>query len=104
MNMNRRQLETAAIDAHQAGDDWATFWHRYGPHAIALEPHDRQRFRRLVRTLSHLLTCGDVAGMTAVGDAAPWEADDEPAYPASDDRTNARCLWRPATEAGRATA
>jgi hypothetical protein len=88
-------LEQLAIQAHRADDTWATFWRHYGPLVIALEPHDRQRFHRLIRRLTSLVATGDTDGMTAVGDSALREEGDGPAFPVvSDTETQARCLWR----------
>ena len=99
--LTRTQLEQAAIRAHAAGDDWTTFWDRYR-HAIALaETWNQQRFHRLVRRLSYLVTCGDLDGVVPIdaGFNMPmaWELglDDLPAYPAFDDGRVARCLWSP---------
>ena len=103
--MNERtRLERAAIAGHAAGTSWSTFWTRHGAEVGQAEPWDNVAYRRLVNRLSHLLVCGNADGMTAAGDAAPWEQDDEPSYPASDDRTAARLLWSPAAQAGRAQA
>ena len=67
-----------------------------GQDAIALEPHDRQRFKRLTDRLLCLVTTGDLDGQVPVGDGVePWERDDvqhEQDAP-SDTRTAARCLW-----------
>ena len=78
VTQNREQLESAAVVAHARGDTWATFWRRYGPLVIALEPHDRERFHSLVRRLPALVTAGDTHGMLPAGDPAPWEANDVP--------------------------
>ncbi len=96
MNMNTKQLEQLAIDAHERGLSWCDFWDTHR-HAIALcEPFDRGRFHRLVRRLSHLVSCGDLDGHRPAGDPEPWELDDEGAYPVvSDSETAARCLWQP---------
>ena len=92
--MTRKELEAAAVAAHTDGTDWTAFWDRYR-HAIALcEPFDRGRFHRLVRRLSHLVSCGDLDGHRPAGDPEPWELDDEGAYPVvSDSETAARINW-----------
>ncbi len=85
----RQYFERAAIDAHKAGQTWPEFWKRYGDSVRHLEPYDRQRFRRLVRRLSHLLTCGNTDGMEPISTGMlwgePWDVDDAEA---ADLRTN----------------
>ncbi len=79
-SLTRRQLERAAIGAHAAGTTWHDFWRQYGPHAIALEPYDRHRFRRLIRRLTALVAAGDTDGSEPIdaGFNVPmqWELDD----------------------------
>ena len=75
-------LERAALDAHGKNRTWDTFWARHGADVRQAEPWDRQRFRRLVSRLLHLLTTGDPAGQFGVGDPDapnPWEEDDQQA-------------------------
>ena len=95
MNMSTKQLEQLAIDAHSRGVSWCEFWDTHR-HAIALcEPFDRGRFHRLVRRLSHIVSCGDLDGERPAGD---WFADDGDPVPVpiiSDTETAARCLWSP---------
>ena len=93
MSTTRKQLETAAIQAHRRGDDWKTFWPTVAADVSAMEPWDRDAFHKLVRRLSYLLTCGDCDGVVPVGDGDPWEADDVPQYPASDNATAACVNW-----------
>ena len=91
----RTRLERLAIDAHHRGDTWAMFWEQHR-HAVGMiEPYDRAAYHRIVARLSHIVTCGDVDGMTAAGD---WEHDDAQAVPVpiiDDTTTAARCLWSP---------
>ena len=95
--LSRAELEAVAVAAHRAGQDWGTFWRHYGPHAIALEPHDRHRFKQLLRRLTALVAAGDIDGMDSASDPAPWLADDvQAAYPASDSETSARFDWQAA--------
>ena len=95
--MNVTQLERTAIDAHQAGMTWGQFWDQHGAAICAAEPHDRQRFTRLVRRLLALLTSGNLDGAQAVGDdnAIPGELDDQPGPDAT---KAARCLWPAASD------
>ena len=87
-------LEAAAVAAHRAGDTWDTFWRQYGPHAITIEPHDRHRFQRLLRRLTALVAAGDLDGMDAASDPAPWEQDDSAGCAVvSDTETHARVDW-----------
>jgi hypothetical protein len=93
MNQSMQALERLAIDAHKQGIGWEQFWTEHGAQARALEPWSRQRFKRLVDRLLALLTSGDLAGMTAVGDDdPPWERDNDQAKPA-DVGTQARFDW-----------
>ena len=51
---------------------------------------DLSRRSALARRLSLLVVAGDLDGDRPAGEADPWLADDEPVYPAADDRTAAR--------------
>ncbi len=93
--MNRKELETAAIDAHQGGRTWPEFWPTVAGDVAALEL-DYYARGQLIHRLVGLVASGDTDGMTAAGDAAPWEAGDQAAYPAADDTTVARLLWNQA--------
>jgi hypothetical protein len=43
----------------------------------AAEPHCRERFRKLVNRLLHILLCGDLDGQHPAGDGLqPWDRDD----------------------------
>ena len=91
-------LERSAPAAHRRGERWKTFWQAHAQAIRQAEPWNRQRFRRLVDRLLALVTSGDTAGMTAVGDDdLPWERDDvaQAQVLACDTQTNARCLWTP---------
>jgi hypothetical protein len=92
--MTRRDLEHLALAAHARDERWATFWPTVAADVAAIEPYDRDAYRRLVNRLSHLLTCGDVDGLVPVGD---WFTDDVQSVPlvVDDVTTNARCLWAP---------
>ena len=83
MTKETRALERAAVAAHQAGTTWGTFWRQYGPHVIALEPHDRRRFHRLRQRLLGLVVSGDVDGSLPIDTGwerpCQWEIDDSPA-------------------------
>jgi len=108
--MNRRELEKAAIDAHNRGMSWSVFWPTIAQAVAAAAGQaatpwgrDNAAHRRIVARLSHLLTCGDVDGMTAAGDVAPWQPNNDPPMvpmvPIIDDTTTtARCLWSPTAE------
>jgi len=80
MSTNRRALERAAIAAHRDGMTWRDFWPTVASDVAAAEPWDRDAYRRIVRRLSHLLTCGDMDRMEPAGDGwprpCPWELDD----------------------------
>ena len=93
MSTNRRHLEAAAIDAHEAGDDWATFWRQYGQHVTALEPDDYFARGQFVHRLVGLVVSGDADGQRPAGDRLPWSDSEPPSYPATDDATVARLLW-----------
>ena len=75
--MNRQQLETAAIDAHQAGMTWAEFWQTIAPSVAEAEPCDRQAYKGLVARLTALVTADDLDGMEPIANAwprpEPWE-------------------------------
>jgi hypothetical protein len=92
--MTAKQLERRAVAAHRAGDTWNQFWERHGAEVCAAEPHNHQRFGRLVRCLLPLVASGDTDGMTAVGDdgTIAWEIDDNAAKPA-DAGNAARIDW-----------
>ena len=100
MNVTRT-LEQAAMDAHRRGDDWATFWQMYAEQVRQVEPVNRQRYRKLVNRLLHLLTTGEASGQQPIdvgmlwGQAEPWLLDDDQAEPASpsDTSTAALCNW-----------
>lgn len=95
--LTRQQLEQAAVRANANGDTWPTFWQAYGPHAVALEPHDRGRFHRLVRRLTTLVAAGDTDGERPLDNPfAPWEevdAQTAPVLKPNDTYTQARIDW-----------
>ncbi len=95
-----KRLEQAAIAAHATGTSWVEFWPSVATDVAQAEPHDARRYHRLVRRLVGLVASGDTDGQTAAGDHPPPEADDPPVYPATDDTTQARCLWQPGRQAG----
>lgn len=79
--MNERtRLERIALDAHRRGLSWSEYWPTVALDVAQAEPHDRAAYRRLVRRLSHLLTCGDLDGATPISTGTlwgePWEQDD----------------------------
>ncbi len=84
-------LETKAIAGHTKGQSWETFWQLHGDQVKAAEPYNNQRFRRLVRKLSHLLLCGEASGQFGVGDGdpEPWVRDDDVAGVDDDSATAA---------------
>ncbi len=92
MSKEERALERAALDAHRRGDTWATFWASHAEQVRAVEPYDRDAYRRLVSRLLALVVSGDLDGQEPAGDAMPWTVDDDAGKPA-DVRTQARCLW-----------
>ena len=77
-----RTLERHARACHARGIGWNDFWEQHGAEVCQAEPHNRQRFGRLVRRLLSLVTSGDCDGQTPIptgllwGDAEPWELDD----------------------------
>ena len=99
--MNATQtLERAALAAHRAGWKWNQFWDEHGGDVCRAEPHNRQRFQRLVRRLLSLVASGDTDGMEPAG--APWLDDDHAEHPKpADVGTVARIDW---TAAGVTTA
>ena len=96
--MTAKDLEIAAIQAHSASMTWADFWPTVAGDlaALGLDYCARGQF---VHRLVGLVVSGDVDGQRAAGDFQPWQVDEPPAYPASDDRTVARLLWQPGQEA-----
>jgi hypothetical protein len=96
VNTTVKHLERQALAAHQDGQTWATFWEQHGAAVCRAEPHNRQRFGRLVRRLLHLLTSGEESGMEPAGE--PWLDDDARPNPVSpnDTRTAARIDWQAA--------
>ena len=80
-SMTRTHLERLATAAHRRGDTWAAFYPTVAADVAALEPWDRQAYRRLVRRLSRLLTCGDLDGQP-IANSWPrpeeWELPDHP--------------------------
>ena len=66
--MNERtRLEQAAIAAHEAGMTWPEFWEVHRHTVGKIEPHDRQRFHRLVARLTALVAAGDLDGQPIDG-------------------------------------
>ena len=74
--MTQAELERAAVEAHNRGEAWASFWARVGDEVRRAEPWNAQRYRRLFHKLLALLTSGDDDGTYPPGDDAPWETDD----------------------------
>jgi hypothetical protein len=76
-----RTLESAALRAHRRGIGWTDFWQEHGAAVCQAEPHNRQRFQRLVRRLLALVSSGDLDGQQPIpqgvlwGMAEPWEVD-----------------------------
>lgn len=70
-----RRLEKAAVEAHQAGTRWSTFWEQHRHEVGTLEPYDRRAYHRLVRRLSYLVSCGDLDGAEPIdgGYARPFD-------------------------------
>ena len=97
--MNRRELERIAIDANRCGLSWSEFWPTVAANVAALKLDYFAR-GQLVHRLVALVASGDADGQRAAGDFQPWQVDEPPAYPASDDRTIARLLW-PSPETAR---
>jgi hypothetical protein len=95
MNTTVKHLERAALVAHQAGLPWSDFWQEHGAAVCRAEPHNRQRFQRLVRMLLHLVASGDPSGMEPAGE--PWLLDDTTTMPVvADTGTAARIDWQAA--------
>lgn len=90
--MSTKQLERSAIRAYARGVGWSEFWAEHGGAVCRAEPHNRQRFQRLVRRLLALLTSGDCDGMEPAGE--PWLLDEQAQAVAMDDTTTAaRIDW-----------
>jgi len=75
-----RTLECAAIQAHRAGLSWGDFWTANADAIRQAEPHNRQRFQRLVRRLLALVASGDCDGQEPI-DAMPWSRTTQPSRP-----------------------
>ncbi len=90
----QKRLEKLALQAHRHGDDWGTFWPTVAADVNRLHPWNNGDYNKMVNRLLMLLVAGDLDGERPAGDTL-WEADDAAAYPTSDDRTVARCLWQP---------
>jgi hypothetical protein len=87
-------IKAQALEAHHRGETWAAFWQQHADTIRKAEPWNRQRFKRLVDRLLHLLTTGEPSGQEPPAIAEPWERDDAQAQaPISDTTTAARCLW-----------
>jgi hypothetical protein len=99
MSKEVQKLERLAIEAHARRGSWAVFHQRHAEAIRCVEPHNRERYRRLCDRLMHLVICGNLDGMTPPGDDEPWLADDAASKP-SDTQTCARCLL-PKPQAGR---
>ena len=96
--MSKKNLESAAVAAHDRGDDWATFWqsHAADVAALGLDYCARGQF---VHRLVGLVVSGDADGQRPAGDRLPWSDDEPPLLPIIDDTTHAaRCLWQPGQE------
>jgi len=76
--MNVKQLESAAVRAHDRGVCFTEFYETHKDDIRAAEPYDRRRFARLYHRLLHLCIAGNLDGAVPVGDndTMPWEADD----------------------------
>lgn len=86
-----KALERAALAAHRNGQGWSQYWEAHADEVRKAEPWSRQRFKRLVDRLLHLLTTGEPGGQEPPGDdPEPWLTDDSPAP--SDCTTQARYL------------
>jgi hypothetical protein len=76
----RQALERLAVDAHARGMTWADFWPPVAADVGALEPWDRQRYRRLVARLTALVAAGNLDGaippQDGYGRPMDWELDD----------------------------
>ena len=80
MNMSTKQLEQLAIDAHEAGDDWATFWQSHAADVAALEPDDYFARGQLIHRLVALVASGDTDGQRPRG-IGPVADSEPPSYP-----------------------
>ena len=82
--MNRlTKLEQLAIRAHRASTSWSEFWEIHRHTVGMLEPHDRRAYHRVVRRLSHLVTCGDLDGERPLDNPlCPWDDADQEHVPA----------------------
>ncbi|GAF79986.1 unnamed protein product [marine sediment metagenome] len=65
------QLKRKAVQAHNAGENWQTFFDSVRDEIRAIEPYNLRRYRKLVLDIHRLWLCGD--GKRGCGD---WWADD----------------------------
>jgi hypothetical protein len=94
--MNVKQLEAAAIRAHDDGVKFNQFWELYGDEAGRAVPRDR--FNGFYRRLLCLVVAGDLDGTEPIGsdihplfqEPMPWEVDDAQATAISDTETQAK--------------
>ena len=73
--MNRKQLEYAAIRCMPTARRRGQFWPTIAADVAAAEPDYYQR-GRFIHRLIGLVASGDVDGQQAAGDSAPWETAD----------------------------
>ena len=76
MNMTIKQLESAAIEAHQAGTTWFAFWPTIAAELLQLDRGDDRPYANLVRRLVAIVASGDTDGMQPIGQ---WDFDDDQA-------------------------
>ncbi|MGW8256003.1 MAG: hypothetical protein ACWGMZ_00805 [Thermoguttaceae bacterium] len=91
--MNRSELEHKAVEAHRQNMGWLEFWPTVAEDAKRIEPYSREKYRRLVQRLLHLLTTGEPGGEEPPRIAEPWERDDAEASKPADVGTQARFDW-----------
>ena len=96
MRKELRRLERAAVEAHQVGTQWSTFWETHRHEVGILEPWDRRAYHRLVERLSYLVSCGDFDGTLPIdagyGRPMDWEIDDLDSLP--NPPPSLRYFWR----------
>ncbi|MGA2063171.1 MAG: hypothetical protein ABSG67_22085 [Thermoguttaceae bacterium] len=93
MNQSIQDLERRAVDAHARGERWETFWQRHADAIRNAEPFNRDRYRRLIGRLLHLLTTGEPGGQEPPSIMEPWEQDDNEVNKPADVGTQARVDW-----------
>lgn len=90
--MNARELEAAAVEAHNRGEPWASFWQRVEGEVRRAEPWDRRKYQRLFHKLLALHVAGDLDGHFPPGDDNPWGTDADAGGEVVSDTETRACL------------